>query len=310
MFATLDEQREFGSRLLVGLLWVMAIVVAGAGMALHAPWPWMTAAAAALAGAATLAWRADPHGGGSRLAVSVALMGSVSLLVAAFSGHAWQIDTHMAYFAALAVLVVYCDWRAILAGAVTVAAHHLVLNFVLPSAVFPGGGDLGRVVLHAVILVAEAASLIWTCLSVAGLFTVAHRTTNAAQEARVAAEDATRAVEESGRQSAAAAEARRQERAKTEMEQQAVVKGLAGALRAMAEGDLRVRLTERFAEDYEVLRQDFNSAVAKLEEALSEVAVNTHGIDAGADQIADASEQLSRRTEQQAASLEETAAAL
>ena len=62
----------------------------------------------------------------------------------------------MYYFALLACVVAYCDYRPIIAGAVGVALHHLVLNFMLPAAVYPGGVDLGRVVLHAVILMIEA----------------------------------------------------------------------------------------------------------------------------------------------------------
>jgi hypothetical protein len=44
---------------------------------------------------------------------------------------------------------------------VAVALHHLALNFLLPAAIYPGGADLGRVVLHAVILLMEAGVLIW-----------------------------------------------------------------------------------------------------------------------------------------------------
>ncbi len=163
MFATLDEQRLFGSRILVGVLWLLAVVITASALAVGASWLGLGAAAAGLAAAATVAWRANPGGGGSRLTIAAALMGSISLLVAAFRGQPWQTDMHMAYFAALAGLMVYCDWKAILAGASAVAVHHLLLNFVLPAAVFPGGGDLGRVMVHAIILVAEAASLIWAC---------------------------------------------------------------------------------------------------------------------------------------------------
>ncbi len=79
-------------------------------------------------------------------------MGDVSVFTFQFAGHPWQIDMHMYFFAALACLVAYCDYRPILAGTVAVALHHLVLNFILPAAIYPGGADLGRVVLHAVIL--------------------------------------------------------------------------------------------------------------------------------------------------------------
>jgi hypothetical protein len=51
-------------------------------------------------------------------------MAQVSLLIGAMSGLAWQIDMHMAYFAALGVLAVFADWTVILLAALTVALHH------------------------------------------------------------------------------------------------------------------------------------------------------------------------------------------
>jgi methyl-accepting chemotaxis protein len=95
------------------------------------------------------------------MTVAVTLVGMVALIVDQLGGDPWQIDSHMYFFAALAVLAAYCDWRVLLMGAGTVALHHLVLNFVLPAAVFPGGADFGRVVLHAVILILETAVLVW-----------------------------------------------------------------------------------------------------------------------------------------------------
>ena len=46
-------------------------------------------------------------------------------------------------------------------GEVVVAVHHLSLNFLLPAEIFPDGSVFLRVVIHAVIVVAEAAVLIW-----------------------------------------------------------------------------------------------------------------------------------------------------
>jgi methyl-accepting chemotaxis protein len=96
-----------------------------------------------------------------RIAMGVTLVVMVSLLLAATAGGAWQTDIHMYYFAALAVLATYCDRNVILAGAAVTAVHHLVLSFVTPALVFYGGSDLGRVFLHAAILVIEAGVLIW-----------------------------------------------------------------------------------------------------------------------------------------------------
>jgi methyl-accepting chemotaxis protein len=99
-------------------------------------------------------------------------------------------------------------------------------------------------------------------------------------------------------------------RAEAARQQQAVVDSLAQGLERLSEGDLVYRLNNRFAEDYEKLRADFNAAMTKLQDALSTVAGNTTGIRAGSGEIAKAADNLSQRTEQQAASLEETAAAL
>ncbi|WP_087002100.1 HAMP domain-containing methyl-accepting chemotaxis protein [Rhizobium sullae] len=87
-------------------------------------------------------------------------------------------------------------------------------------------------------------------------------------------------------------------------------KGLADSLKRLAEGDLTVKISERFAADFEALRDDFNSAVAQLRSALSRVAGSTAGIDSGSTEIAHSANDLAKRTEQQAAALEQTAAAL
>ena len=92
--------------------------------------------------------------------------------------------------------------------------------------------------------------------------------------------------------------------------QEAVVTGLAEGLDHLAEGDLTFRLDKPFADEYEKLRMDFNTAMGRLQETLKVIAHNTQGIRTGAGEISQAADDLSRRTEQQAASLEQTAAAL
>ena len=99
-------------------------------------------------------------GAAQRLFLAVAMMLTVSCVLGTMQGHPWQVDIHMYFFATLAMLVAFCDWRAIVAATVTVALHHLILNFTLSGLVYPGGGALGRVVLHAVIVLIEAGVLI------------------------------------------------------------------------------------------------------------------------------------------------------
>jgi methyl-accepting chemotaxis protein len=89
-----------------------------------------------------------------------------------------------------------------------------------------------------------------------------------------------------------------------------VVSSLADALEKLSKGDLVLRLSTPFSAEYEKLRTDFNAAMETLQQTMKAIAANTHGVRSGAGEITQASDDLSRRTEQQAASLEETAAAL
>ncbi len=92
--------------------------------------------------------------------------------------------------------------------------------------------------------------------------------------------------------------------------QQRVVDELRKGLSALAEGDLTVALDTPFAPEYEEVRRDFNAAREKLEDLVSELLESSGHINSGAVRIAQASDDLSRRTESQAATLEETSAAL
>ncbi|MBC7167240.1 methyl-accepting chemotaxis protein [Phenylobacterium sp.] len=307
---TLDAQRAFGAKVITVLCWLFVPLVAIAAATHGGPWLALGLSASALAGAATLLARLDREGVAGRAALSVALMGGVSLLVAAYAGQAWQIDIHMAYFAALATLIVFCDWRAIVAAAGAVAAHHLSLSFLLPAAVFPGGGDIARVLLHAVILVAEAGVLIWAALRILQMFETSSAAVARAEEARAAAEQATQAVERSRAAETAASQERHALQTAVEEERKAVVEGLAAGLDHLARGVLTYRIGQAFTPQYEALRRDFNAAADQLQAAMKVIARAAHNMSAGAAEIASAADNLSRRTEQQAAGLEETAAAL
>src|SRR4030095_652679 len=117
--------------------------------------------------------------------------GGVLRLAGARSALVGQMTTHMYFFASLAMVVAFCDWRPIIAGTVTIALHHLILNFVLPSLVFTGGGTIGRVILHAVIVLIEAAVLIWVARFLTKALTEA-------EQSLVAANDATESARAAG----------------------------------------------------------------------------------------------------------------
>lgn len=153
--------RGLAARFLVIYLWLHVPLMFGVSLALGVAPLWPTVGAAGAASAATLAWLSDRGGPISRQTISVALMAMPALLLALFQGHHWLMDMHMYFYATLAMLAAFCDWRVLVVSTFAIAAHHLTLNFVLPAAVFPNGTELARVVLHAVIVTIEASVLIW-----------------------------------------------------------------------------------------------------------------------------------------------------
>jgi methyl-accepting chemotaxis protein len=119
------------------------------------------------------------------------------------------------------------------------------------------------------------------------------------------------------REAEAAREKAAEERARSDAEREAaekqqafVVESVAEGLEKLSNGDLIFRLSTPFSVSYEKLRNDFNLAMDKLQETMKAISHNTEGVRSGAGEITQASDDLSHRTEQQAASLEETAAAL
>lgn len=182
----LKRLRETASRALLALLWVHVPVALAISLMRGTDWLFPILLTMAMAMGATLSWRVSGNDLSTRLVFAVALMGDVSVFTYQLAGHHWQIDMHMYFFASLACLVAYCDYRPIVAGAAAVALHHLTLNFLLPAAIFPGGADFGRVLFHAVIVVIEAGVLIWLAHTLAKLFDTTARKTAEAEAAGAA----------------------------------------------------------------------------------------------------------------------------
>jgi diguanylate cyclase (GGDEF)-like protein len=164
----LEAQRRSAGPFVAALAWITVPLVAAESLAFSGNVSGFVLAACTLALMATIG--AVPFGMTTigRSLSGVALMAEISLLVA--GGGEWQMDMHMVYFAALALLIVYADRVVIVAAATTVAFHHLVLNFAIPSAVFDSSGGLSRVLLHATILTVEAWTLNWVIGRLNGVF--------------------------------------------------------------------------------------------------------------------------------------------
>jgi methyl-accepting chemotaxis protein len=185
----LDQFRQKFARMLIHFIWLNVFLVMGTAWWVGNVSLVAVCGAALLLGvAATGAWVKFGSSVETRLATSMSLAGLVALLVAALAvpdGQiSYQLDAHMYFFAVLAILASWVDWRALVAYAAVVAVHHIVLNFAMPWAVFPSGADFTRVVFHAVIVVAEVGALWWMTDSLERAFTASDKAREDAEAAR------------------------------------------------------------------------------------------------------------------------------
>jgi len=280
----------------------------------------------------------------TRYVIATGYVLQAATLVMLFSGHPWQIDMHMYFFATLAFVTALFDWRCILVAAAVTAVHHLVLNFTVPLWVFPGGADLARVLFHAVIVVMETLVLTAFCVKLQQALHNADQASDLANEetlkaknammlaaqaeseakvqtqialkekervetaqtdANIALASARKEAEKANRAEKIAANARNEIEQRTAA-QNSVVERLTHALEMLAKGDLTSEISETFDSDYEPLRQNFNQAVFMLNDLVRSIEEKSGYIRSNIDELVKSSSDLSNRTEHQANELEET----
>lgn|GEM_PF-1321576 len=101
-----------------------------------------------------------------------------------------------------------------------------------------------------------------------------------------------------------------QERAAAAQQVAFVVNALGQGLDRLAGGDLSYRVNERFADEYKKVQDDFNAAIAQLQETVRAIVESTREVSNVAVQTSDSTTNLSQRTEEQAAGLEQTTATM
>lgn len=186
-----------------------------------------------------------------RQLAGVSLVLFAALLLYQFRGHPWQIDVHMYFFAVLAAITAFVDFKVIVVAAAVVAVHHLGLNFLMPSWVFPDGADFWRVMLHATVVVLEIPSLIWLALKLGEAF-------EAVEVAKFEAEA------EANRAQAAQAEAEAQACKAEEALQEVRIAQEENILLQKETEEERLQIAKDRAAAREAAAQDFEQSVLRL----------------------------------------------
>ncbi len=306
----LEDMRAAVARLMMVFLWVNAALAGIVGGLAGTGWVLPLVLGGLLAGAGHAAWMLAPRAKSTRLTMAVCFIALISVMVAAARGSRLQIDLHMCYFAALAIVAAYCDRDVILLSAGVVVLDHLTLNFLAPAFVFPEGADMARVLMHAVVVVVETAALVWMASALVKLFDYSAVQLAHAQKASHEAEEAAQnTLRLRNAHEAEQAEAARQ-KAEAAQQMEAMATKLAAALERLSQGVLNQTLETAFPAAFEALRRDFNSTVAQLRDMISTLTTNAASVNHGAAEISGAAADLSARTQHQAAALAEASTAL
>jgi methyl-accepting chemotaxis protein len=128
----------------------------------------------------------------------------------------------------------------------------------------------------------------------------------AAEKARLEADEVLRRQKAEADAQARAAE----ERAKAAEETARVVELLGEGLKNLSDGDLTFRLTDEFSDTHRQIKDDFNSAMTRLQDTIQAIAAAAREVAGASSEISSGTTDLSQRTEEQAASLEETSSSM
>ncbi|MDT3687577.1 MAG: methyl-accepting chemotaxis protein [Pseudorhodoplanes sp.] len=248
----------------------------------------------------------------TKLFGGVALVASVCALIGGFSGYRLVEVGAMVVSAIALVLLLVSSTRknahsAVLAKIGSVAQEIRKGNFEARITNISEGGSLGDVQ-HKVndvidrcdAFIREAtASLDAACRNIHYRRIVV---TGLQGSFRIAAEKVNGSIEAQKR-------AIEQARIEADAQHAKIVDSIAQGLRNLAEGNLTFRMTD-LPESYRQIRDDFNGAMAQLQDTIRNIVISSAEVSNAAAEIATSTTDLSQRTEEQAASLEQTSSSM
>lgn len=236
---SLDRLRLQGLRILLFANWLWTVAIGLMGLLLGVEHSgralFLSALVNALPTIRVMRARRDLE---ARLAMGTLAAVQPAIGLYLLSGHSWQMDGHMFFFVALAGLALLYDWRPILLAASLTAAHHLVLSLFMPTWVFPDNSNIGRVAIHGIAVVLQAAVLCYLTvrlrvmlLALDGHVVQASQLAEEADQGRSAAEAAMATSREMDAKAAQLRGQQEAEKARMAMERRAMTLALVGDFR-------------------------------------------------------------------------------
>ncbi|WP_343082207.1 methyl-accepting chemotaxis protein [Ostreiculturibacter nitratireducens] len=248
---TLSQARSRAARLITHASWASLPVIGTSAWYAGGPLTIALAISLAFAVLGEIGFR---QGGRIQRTMAVqSIVGQPIALVAAFAGHPWQMDMHMAFFAALSAAVAVTGVQALVVGTLMIALHHLSLTVLAPWLVYPSPdlmGNVQRTLIHALAVLIEAGVLYSAIRS-----RLAMDRDGMAAQARIAA--ALASAEEARNATAAALREAEAARAQAESETERAMAADKAARALEEEGAARRR------EMMETLEREFSALVEK-----------------------------------------------
>jgi methyl-accepting chemotaxis protein len=256
-----DALRERASLVVLALVWlhVPATVALGLLAERHVWWPGAASLGAALV--ATLALRALDNRGAVRSVLALALTVAAVTLLLVIDGQHWASGFAPAYpFVCLAVIALLLDRVAIVLAAAAATIMRLGAGFALPAQ----APAVAPLLVHALLLLLEAAALGWIAVQAAAILERAQSMKRAAvkgiEAAKAAREISKAAIEGKARSLDERKDFERQVADARDL----AVAALSEALQRLASGNIEVRLDAPLPTGFDALRVEFNEATEGL----------------------------------------------
>jgi methyl-accepting chemotaxis protein len=180
----LEQLRQKLSQLIIALIWLSVGLIFVTDIYFGQTNVVLLGGTFVIGACATWVWVGDRTGTATRIVSAVAQSGLIIIMMGQFSGSPYQIETHMYAFTCLAIYAGWCDWRVIATIAAIGFPHHILLNYTIPSLVFPTTTpDTPRLLIHLATFGMQTVMLTWLTFRLEASFLASEAALKSAAEA-------------------------------------------------------------------------------------------------------------------------------